>query len=76
MEPIESAPRDGSAVLLGFSYLSKVVLVGRWLGGRWSYSTAPVVHAEPIKLRPTHWAALPALAQNTNDGEITKGSRP
>ena len=51
-QPIETAPRDGTAVL--FVSLAGDYSVGRWDGDEWDMQSAPP--RKPF----THWLPLPA----------------
>ncbi len=50
-QPIETAPKDGTEVILG-NWIRKWVLVGYWHRGGWQVDSGTVT--------PTHWQAFPA----------------
>jgi len=60
-QPIETAPKDGTPVHLGFQRMAGFDVVAHWSDGDWSLS-GDGRHAERLNGRPppTHWRPLPA----------------
>jgi hypothetical protein len=57
-QPIETAPRDQTPVLVFDRGLG--IVIAAWLGGRWLRKDADRVWATPSQLVvPTRWAPLP-----------------
>lgn len=56
-KPIESAPKDGTWVLLWWPYWSHHAIMAYFDGGSWSSEGVLSDHDEP---GPTHWQPLPA----------------
>lgn len=63
--PIESAPKDGTAVLL---YTADGVIEGYWQQDRWEqytiYCTYDAAGGPAFNAKPTHWMPLPAAPAN------------
>lgn len=57
-QPIESAPKDGSDVLLSSPHWHGDVVVGCWSFEGWRD------REDSDKLEPTHWMPLPAAPEN------------
>lgn len=53
-QPIETAPKDGTDILLGFANDNRPAVVAGWYDNWEEYDTINVV-----KGRPTHWMPLP-----------------
>lgn len=56
-QPIESAPRDGTPILLCHAE-HKFISVGKWTGHGFGDEIFPIMN-------PTHWMALPGPPENT-----------
>jgi len=71
--PIESAPRDGTRVHLGFAHMTGFDVIGHSFGDAWMSNGSPderpctycgadnLFHGRP---EPTHWRPLPAPPSN------------
>ena len=52
---IESAPKNGTRVLLGFEYLQNFDIVAHFMKGSWRISGMKKFYGRP---KPTHWMPL------------------
>lgn len=61
-QPIETAPRDGTQILIVSRYRQLGIMIGRWAerNGRWAF--AEVVGRN---VDPTHWMPLPPPPEST-----------
>ena len=58
-QPIESAPKDGTDIILWLPWIGRV-RTGRWtMHKRWSADFG-VAYRLPLLGEPTHWMPLPA----------------
>ncbi len=65
--PIETAPKDGTKVLL---HCDKFVpIVCEWHGGSWRNIWGEFESTWPSKWKPTHWMPLPPSPQKPLDDE-------
>jgi hypothetical protein len=61
-QPIETAPKDGTDLLLWWPYWSKIPVHGYWSLGEWA-SLSAISEGDG----PTHWMPLPAPPTEGSD---------
>jgi hypothetical protein len=73
-QPIETAPKDGAEILLGFAG-EKWIVQGRWVGdykardGAWWALNNDPTDAWGGELYPTHWMPLPSPPTPAHSGD-------
>jgi len=73
--PIETAPKDGSTILLAERTWggNLVVTPGRWFEdeqGWWEHGSHPTDYADQRIDHPTHWMPLPSPPENANVDQL------
>lgn len=67
-QPIESAPRDGTAVLVTDGY---EVVIARWRGRRWEHDDCHI--CGPYEITPDFWMPQPPLPDEPRYTITAKG---